>query len=74
MNMREASTWTKATRKNGGGIHLYVPMEIVERALADGNIAIKNEELEVCFTSLRDKTNGRGSIHIRIRERKECRN
>ena len=65
--MREPSTWTKATRKNGGGIHVYIPMEVVEKALGDGQLDIKDEELEVCFTALRDHKRGRGSIHVRVR-------
>jgi hypothetical protein len=74
--MREASIWTKATRKmdkNGmvsGGIHIYIPQEELERALSDGQMDLKDSELEVCITAMRDKHRNRGSIHVRVRHRK----
>jgi hypothetical protein len=67
--MREASQWTKAVMRKDGRLQVIIPKDITDRALGDGKIP-PGQEMEVCFTALRDHTNGRGSIHIRVRPRK----
>jgi len=63
---REASIWTKLTRKGNGGVHNYVPKDILEHALKYAGLDPNAKELEVSFCAMRGGRN-RGSIHMRIR-------
>jgi len=63
--MKQPNEWSKATRKKGtGGIHLYVPKEKLERALA--NARIDPSEIDLVIKVHPMKTNWRGRARILI--------
>jgi len=73
--MRESSLWTRASRKKeggkvSGGIHLYLPADILERGLAERGIDPKENDLEVCITGMTRKFGRVADFRIRVRKRK----
>ena len=62
--------WTKATRIKGGGVHLYIPSEVVNMALAQGGVDVTEQNLEVCAVPMKDRGK-RANIRIRMRKVRE---
>lgn len=66
--MREAGEWNRAARIKTGGIHIYVPKEEVERALAQAGLDPSSTALMVKTTSFKTNHKGRARILISIKE------
>ena len=64
---REPRKWNKATRVGGGGIHLYIPQEIVEMALVGANIPKDSKNLSARVYGLNSKKNGSARILVKLR-------
>lgn len=66
--MREAAKWNKATRKRGGGgIHIYIPQEQIERALCHANLDPKEMELQASAVGMGTAWSGRARILVTLR-------
>jgi hypothetical protein len=63
---REPKPWNRATRVGTGGIHIYVPREIVERALVGANIPAGQQNIKVRVYGLRSDTPGSGRLLIKL--------
>ncbi len=70
MILREMRKWTKATRVKGGGVHLYIPSEVVNMALTQGGIDVSENNLEVSFVAMKDSRD-RANVRVRMRKMKE---
>ena len=65
----EPKAWNKATRVGTGGIHVYIPREIVERALEGASLPIDSRALKVRVYGLRSDTPGSGRILVKLAAR-----
>lgn len=64
---RNAALWNKATRISNGGIHLYIPKEIVERSFKGANIPADSRIIKVRVYGLNSKKNGSARILVKLR-------
>jgi hypothetical protein len=73
--MKEPNMWSRATRKKGnGGLHLYVPKEMLERALSDALIDPAENDLLIRVHTFKTNWKGRGRImvELKVERRKEA--
>lgn len=71
--MREAAEWNKATRREGGGgVHIYIPQEQVERALRNAEIDPKELNLQAKICGMGTAWKGRARILVTLRRSPEA--
>jgi hypothetical protein len=64
---RNPAEWNKASRVGNAGLHLYVPKEEVEKALASAGIPIDARSLVVKSTWLKTSSRGTGRLVVQLR-------
>lgn len=62
----EPRAWRRATRVSNGGIHVYVPKELLERALDGASIPIDSKALQVRAYGLQSDTPGSARIILKL--------
>lgn len=62
----EPRAWRRATRVSNGGIHVYIPKELLERALEGATLPTDSKSLSVRAYGLRSDTPGSARIILKL--------